>query len=97
MGMSRIGLESCEENRVDSEGMDVIEMLGNAVETAVFGGAEVDWIYLVDDGVLPPDVGAHAGAYPAGSGEGLRQDRRGDAGEAECEKSAGSRHGHRAR
>jgi hypothetical protein len=54
---------------------------------------------VVDDGVLPPDVGAHSGADPAGTSEGLGWNDRGietGAGEAEGEESAGSRHGHRA-
>jgi hypothetical protein len=100
-----IWLDGGEEDGVGAEGMDVVEALGDAVETAgrwvlVGGRVEVEGIHLVDDGVLPPDVGVHAGAEPAGAGEGLgwcawRIEE--GAGEAEGEESAGSRHGHRAR
>ena len=63
-----------EEERVDAEGLDVVEVLGDAVEAAAAGGAEVDGIYLVDDGVLPPDVRVDAGAGPAGACEDLGVD-----------------------
>jgi hypothetical protein len=49
--------------------------------------------------VLPPDVGVHAGADPAGAGEGLGGGTRSEqasAGEAEGEESAEGWCGHRA-
>jgi hypothetical protein len=60
-----------EQEGVDAEGLDVVEMLGDAVETAAASGTEVDGVDLVDDGMLPPDVGADAGAGPAGTCEDL--------------------------
>jgi hypothetical protein len=41
------------------------------LKAAAFGGVEVDGIYFVDDGMLPPDVGGDAGAGPAGTSEDL--------------------------
>jgi hypothetical protein len=71
--MGGVGLEDGKEEGVGAKGVDVVEALGDAVETAggwvVAGGrVEVDWVHLVDDGVLPPDVGVEAGAGPAGAG-----------------------------
>jgi hypothetical protein len=86
-----VGLDGSEEEGVGAEGLDVIEALGDTVKAAAADGAEVDGVYFVDDGVLPPNVGVDAGADPAGAGEGLRQGGRGErAGEAEDEESAGS-------
>ena len=68
-----VGLDGGEEEAVDAEGLDVVETLGDAVETAAAVGAEVDRIDFVDDGMFPPDVGIDAGADPAGAGEGLRR------------------------
>ena len=83
-----------EENGVGAEGVDVVESRNNAVKGIVVAGVEVDGIDLVEDGVLPPEIGAHAGAYPAGSCKRLRccdWSRSGeDDGEAEEEKPAGS-------
>jgi hypothetical protein len=70
--------------------VDVFEALGDALEAAAAGGIEVDGIYLVDDGVLPPDVGVHAGADPAGAGEGLGFEWRSESG---SEKGAGEAEG----
>ena len=100
-----VGLDGGEEDGVGAEGVDVVETLGNAVEAAgcwvfVGGRVEVERVYLVDDGMLPPDVGVHAGADPAWTGESLGVSARSEqarAGEAEGEESAESRHGHRAR
>ena len=72
LGVGGVGLDGGEEDGVDTEGLDVVEALGDAVERAAAGGAEVSGVYLVDDGVLPPKVDVHAGADPAGAGEGLR-------------------------
>ncbi len=66
-----VGLDGGEEEAVGTEGLDVVEMLGDAVETAAVGGAEVDGIDLIDDGMFPPNVGADAGAGPAGACEDL--------------------------
>ncbi len=104
LGVGGVGLDGGEEEGVGAEGVDVVEALGYAVETAgcgvfVGGRVEVEGVHLVDDGVLPPDVGVHAGAGPAGAGEGLGGSARSEqagAGQAEGEESAGSRHGHRA-
>lgn len=55
-----------------------------AVFTEVFG------VELVEDGVFPPGLGVHAGAGPAGAGEGLREGRG-----RECEgEEEGSQRGH---
>ena len=66
-----VGLDGGEEQDVGAERLDVFEVLGDAVETAAAGRIEVEWIYFVDDGVLPPDVGVDAVADPAGASEGL--------------------------
>jgi hypothetical protein len=90
-----VGLNGSKEDGVDAEGLNVVEALGDAVEATTAGGAEVDRVHLVDDGVLPPNVSAHAGADPAGAGEGLGWSRRDkDAGEEKREELAGSRYGH---
>jgi len=60
LGVGSVWLDGREQESVDAEGLDVVEMLGNAVETAAASGAEVDWVDLIDDGMLPPDVGADA-------------------------------------
>ncbi len=77
LGVGGVGLDGSEEQGVCAERVDVIEMLGDAVETAaccgsINGGAEVEGVHLVDDGVLPPNVGVHAGTDPAWAGQGLR-------------------------
>ena len=102
--MLSVGLNCREEEAIDaSERLDVVEMLRDAVEAAATGGIEVDGIDVVDDGMFPPDVGADAGAGPAGAREYLGFDLWGvggggeDTGEGEGEESAESRHGHRAR
>jgi hypothetical protein len=85
-------LNDREEDRVDPEGLDVVEALGDAVEAAAACGAEVDGIYLVDDGVLPPDVRVDAGADPARAGQCLGRGTRGEragTGQTESEESAG--------
>ena len=71
LGVVGVGLEGGKEKGVRAEGMDVVEMQSDAVEGVASGGVEVDGVDLVDDGVLPPDVGVDAGADPAGAGEGL--------------------------
>jgi hypothetical protein len=71
LGLGRIGLEGGEEECVDAKGMEVVEAFGEAVKGTTFRGTEVGGIYVVDDGVLPPGVGAHAGAGPARTGESL--------------------------
>jgi hypothetical protein len=91
VGLGGVWLDGSEEDRVDTQGVEVVEALSEAVEGAAFGGAEVGGIHVVDDGVLPPGVGAHAGAGPARTGEGLCQCEGGKcAGEKEGEESAGS-------
>jgi hypothetical protein len=76
LGVGGVGLDGGEEEGVGAEGVDVVETLGYAVEAAaggvfVGGRVEIERIHLVDDGVLPPDVGVHAGADPARASEGL--------------------------
>src|ERR1700722_4068587 len=71
LGVSGVGLDGGEEERVDSQGVEIVEALGEAVEGAAFGGTKVGGVYVVDDNVFPPRVGTHAGASPAGTGEGL--------------------------
>jgi hypothetical protein len=69
------------------------------VEAGTASGVEVDGVHLVDDGVLPPDVGVHPRAGPAGAGEGLAWSagsEQAGAGQGEDEESASGRHGHRA-
>ena len=60
LGVCCVGLKGGEEEGVGAEGVDVVEMLDDAMEGAASGGVEVDGVDLVDDGVLPPDVGADA-------------------------------------
>ena len=69
--MGRVGLERGEEDGVCAEGVNVVEALGDAVQTATAGGVEVGGVHLVDDGSLPPEIGCHARSRPAGSREGL--------------------------
>ena len=91
LGLGRVGLDGSEEDGVDTQGMEVVEMLRDAAEGAAFGGAEVGGVNVVDDGVLPPRVRIHAGSGPARTGEGLCQCGGGKgAGEEEGEESAGS-------
>ena len=83
LGVGGVGLDGGEEEGVGAEGVDVVEALGYAVEAAgcwvfVGGRVEVEGVHLVDDGVLPPDVGVHAGADPTGAGEGLGGSARGE-------------------
>ena len=71
-----VGRDFGEKDGVCAEGVDVVEALGDAVKAArcwvfVGGRVEVERVHLVDDGVLPPDVGVHSGADPARAGEGL--------------------------
>jgi len=73
LGVGRIGLDGGEEERVGAEGVDVVEALRDAVEAGAVVGVEVCGIYLIDDGVLPPEVGGDAGADPARAGESLRK------------------------
>jgi hypothetical protein len=93
LGMGSVWLDDREQKGVDAKGLDVVEMLGDAMETAAARGTEVDGVDLVDDGMLPPDVGADAGAGPAGAckdlgfsvwSEGRRDD---ETSEAEGEES----------
>ena len=63
-----VGLNCGEEESIDAERLDVFEMLRDPVETVA---VEVNGIDLVDDGMLPPDVGADSGASPAGAREDL--------------------------
>jgi hypothetical protein len=64
LGVGSVRLDGGKEDRVGAEGLDVVEMLGDAVEAAaccgVDWGIEVEGVYLVDDGVLPPEFSAHA-------------------------------------
>jgi len=76
LGVGGVGLDGGEKEGVGAEGVDVVEALGYAVEAAAWcvfvgGRVEVEGIHLVDDGVLPPDVGVDAGADPAWAGKGL--------------------------
>jgi hypothetical protein len=87
LGVGGVGLDGGEEKRVDSQRVEIVEALGEAVEGAAFGGAEVGGVYVVDDSVFPPGVGAHAGASPAGTGEGLCWSGGEGAGEKESEES----------
>ena len=101
LGVGGVGLNDREEDGVNAEGLDVVEALGDTVETAAARGAEVDGIYLVDDRVLPPDVRVDAGAGPAGAGQGLGRGTRGECAgtcQPEGEESAGGQKvwGHRA-
>jgi hypothetical protein len=73
LGAGGVGLDGSEEERVGAEGVDVVEALRDAVEAAAVVGVEVCGIYLIDDGVLPPEVGGDSGADPAGPGESLRE------------------------
>lgn len=72
--MGGVGLDFSEEKRVGAERLDIVEVLDDAVETASARGVKVQGVDLIDNGVLPPHVGIHAGANPAGAGEGLGQD-----------------------
>ena len=95
LGVGGVGLDGGEEEGVDTEGVDVVEMLGDAVEAAAAGGAEVDGIDLIDDGVLPPDICVDAGASPAGAGEDLSDGGRDErTGEIEGEEPARSQCDH---
>jgi hypothetical protein len=104
LSVGGVGLDGREEEGVGAEGVDVVETLGDAVETAACCGfvdwrVEVEGVHLVDDRVLPPDVGVDAGADPAGAGEGLGQSagsEQAGVGQGEDEESARGRHGHRA-
>jgi hypothetical protein len=87
LGVSGVGLDGGEEKRVDSQGVEIVEALGEAVEGAAFGGADVGGVYVVDDSVFPPGVGTHAGAGPTGTGEGLCRCGGEGAGEKESEES----------
>ncbi len=88
-----IRLDGGEEEGVDAERLNVVEALGDSAETAAFCGTEVDGIHLIDDGVLPPNVGVDAGSDPARSGKSLSKNGRANgASEAECEESARDRH-----
>jgi hypothetical protein len=71
LGVRGAGLDGSEEERVDTKGTEVIETLSHSVEAAAAGGAKVGRIDVVDDGVLPPEVGAHSRADPAGTSESL--------------------------
>jgi hypothetical protein len=93
--MSGIWLKCGEEKSIGTEGPNVIKVLDDTVKAAAFGGAEVDWVHLVDDGMFPPDVCVDAGAGPAWTGKGLGWSwREKEASEAEGEKSAEGRHSH---
>jgi len=95
LGVGRVGLDGGEKERVGAEGVDVVEALRDAVEAAAVVRVEVRRIYLIHDGVFPPEVGGDSGADPAWAGEGLRERERridGGASEAKGEESAGSRH-----
>jgi hypothetical protein len=95
LGVGRVGLECGEKESVNAEGLNVVQTLGDTVDTAAAGGIEVDRIYFVDDGTFPPDVGGDAGASPAGTGKDLGFGVRawdkhgGGAGETKGEESAG--------
>jgi hypothetical protein len=94
LGMGRVGLECGEKESVNAEGVNVVETLGDTVETAASGGTEVDRVYLVDDRTFPPDVCGDAGASPAGTGKDLGfggsacDKRGGGAGETKGKESA---------
>ena len=93
LSVGSIRLDGGEEEGVDTERLNVVEALSDSVETAAFGGTEVDGIHLIDDGVLPPNVGVDAGSDPARSSESLSRNGRGNgASEAECKESARDRH-----
>ena len=60
LGVGGVWLESSKEEGVSAEGVDVVQMLSDAVEAAASGGVEVNGIDLVNDGVFPPHVGIDA-------------------------------------
>ncbi len=76
LGVSGVGLDGSEEDGVGAEGVDVVEVLRDAVDGAVGGGVEHRRIYFVDDGVLPPEIGGDAGADPTWAGRGSEGERR---------------------
>jgi len=70
--------------------VEIVETLSYAVEATAVGGTEVGRVYVIDDGVLPPEVGAHSRADPARASEGLcRCDMAKGAGEKQREESEG--------
>jgi hypothetical protein len=73
LSVGRVGLDEGEEERVGAEGVDVVDALRDAVEAAAVVGVEVRGIHLIDDGVLPPEVGGDSGADPTGTGKSLRK------------------------
>jgi hypothetical protein len=90
LGVGEVELNGGKEECVDAEGVEIVETLSYAVKAAAVGGTEVGWVYVVDDGVLPPQVGTHPGADPTRTGEGLcRSDRVKGADEKQSEESEG--------
>ena len=71
LGVGRVGLERGEKESVNTEGVNVVETLGDTVESAAAARTEVNGVYFVDDGTFPPDVCGDAGAGPAGTGKDL--------------------------
>jgi hypothetical protein len=84
-----VGLERSEEDGVGAEGVNVVEALGDAVQTAAACGVEVGGVHLVDDGSLPPEIGCHARAHPARSREGLGLSERNGRGQSAGETEGG--------
>jgi hypothetical protein len=104
LGVGGVGLDGGEEEGVGAEGVDVVEALGDAVEAAgcrvfVGGRVEVEGVHLVDDGVLPPDVGVAAGTDTSRGGRGFGLERQGVSRLAQVRQRVRSRrirHTHRA-
>ena len=86
LGVGGVWLEGGQEKGVGSEGVDVVEALGQTLYVV-----EAARVGLVDDGVPPPRAGAHTGADPAGTGQGLGEGGRGE--EKSQEEGAAGGHG----
>jgi hypothetical protein len=82
LSVGEVELNGGEEDCVDAERVEIVETLSYAVEATAIGRTEVGWVHVVDDSVLPPEIGSHSRADPAGTSECLcRCGRAEDAGE----------------